>query len=280
MKATDRSILLGLAIAGLIAAFWFAVLAPKREEAADLQKQVETLEQSVAEQEQLAARAVEAQESFDRNYRSLVVLGKAVPEDEDTSSLFVQLDEIAGDSGVEFDSIELNPNGTGAAAPAPPAAETTADDAAPASGESEDSASPPQPVSADPTEAAAAALPIGATVGPAGLPVMPYTIGIHGSFFELADFLAGVDRLVHSRDGRDVVDGRLVTIDGFGFTGDPEEGFETLTASLAVTTFVTPADQGLTAGATPAGPPLEVPAPGAPTPASTTTTTTTPTPAP
>ena len=62
-----------------------------------------------------------------------------------------------------------------------------------------------------------------------------------------------------------------MTIDGFGFKGDAEEGFETLTASLAVTTFVTPADQGLTAGATPTGPPLEVPTPGAPTPASTAT---------
>jgi Tfp pilus assembly protein PilO len=271
MKATNRSILAGLVIAGLIAVFWFMVLSPKREEAAKLEDEVAALQQSVSEQEQLVAAAEAAQEDFDTNYRRLVVLGKAVPEDEDTSSLFVQLDKLAGDSGVEFDTIVLNPDGTGEAVPPPAASETTADDAEPADGGSEGSEPTPASVSAEPTEAAAAALPIGATVGPAGLPVMPYTIGIRGSFFELADFLAGVDQLVHARHGHEVVDGRLVTINGFGMTGDPEDGFKTLTASLVVTTFVAPSDQGLTAGATPAGPPSDVPTPGAPTPASTPT---------
>jgi Tfp pilus assembly protein PilO len=273
MKSSDRAILAGLVVAGLIAAFWFVLLSPKREEASKLEDDVAALQQSVNEQEQLVAAAEQAREDFNANYRRLVVLGKAVPEDEDTSSLFVQLGKLAADSGVEFDTIVLNASGTGAPAPASAAAETTVDGAAPpeSSSEGEEPASAPAPVSTEPTEAAAAGLPIGATVGPAGLPVMPYTVGLRGSFFELADFLAGVDRLVHSRHGRDVVDGRLVTIDGFGLAGDPEDGFKTLTASLAVTTFVTPADQGLTAGATPAGPPAEVPAPGAPTPASTTT---------
>jgi hypothetical protein len=271
MKATNRSILAGLVIAALIAVFWFMVLSPKREEAAKLEDEIAALQQSVSEQEQLVAAAEAAQEDFDTNYRRLVVLGKAVPEDEDTSSLFVQLDKLAADSGVEFDTIVLNPDGTGEVAQPSAASETTVDSAEPAAGASGGSEPTPAPVSAEPTEAAAAALPIGATVGPAGLPVMPYTIGIRGSFFELADFLAGADRLVHARHGREVVDGRLVTINGFGMTGDPEDGFKTLTASLVVTTFVTPSDQGLTAGATPAGPPADVPTPSAPTPASTTT---------
>jgi Tfp pilus assembly protein PilO len=271
MKATNRSILAGLVIAGLIAVFWFMVLSPKREEAAKLEDEVTALQQSVSEQEQLVAAAEAAREDFDTNYRRLVVLGKAVPEDEDTSSLFVQLDKLAADSGVEFETIVLNPDGTGEVAQPTAASETTADNADPAAGVSEGSEPAPAPVSAEPTEAAAAALPIGATVGPAGLPVMPYTIGIRGSFFELADFLAGIDRLVHSRHGREVVDGRLVTINGFGITGDPEDGFKTLTASLVVTTFVTPSDQGLTAGATPAGPLADMPPPAAPTPASATT---------
>jgi Tfp pilus assembly protein PilO len=266
VKATDRTILAGLAIAGLIAAFWFVVLAPKRDEAVTLADEVAALEQSVAAQEQLVAEGRQAQDDFNRNYQRLVVLGKAVPEDEDTSSLFVQLQEIAKDANVEFDAIELVPGGgTGGAAPAP-AEQTTTDQ-----NQSDSSGSEPVPeaVPAAATESAAANLPIGATVGPAGLPVMPYKLSMRGSFFELADFLAGVDRLVHSRHGRDVVDGRLITIDGFGLAGNEEEGFEVLNASLALTTFLTPADQGLTAGATPAGP--AVPEPGAPTPASNTT---------
>jgi Tfp pilus assembly protein PilO len=268
MRSADRAVLAGLLIAGLIAAFWFVILSPKRDEASKLSDEVAALEESVATQEQLVAEAQQARDDFDRNYQRLVVLGKAVPEDEDTSSMFVQLQEIAERSSVEFAAIELVPGNASAAPVATPAQETTTDQAQPADSGSEQ-APPSQQGSAPATEAAAADLPIGATVGPAGLPVMPYKLRLRGSFFELADFLAGVDRLVHSRRGRDVVDGRLITIDGFGLAGNEEEGFEVLTASLALTTFLTPADQGLTAGATPAGP--AVLEPGAPTPASNTT---------
>jgi Tfp pilus assembly protein PilO len=262
----DRTILAGIAIAGLIAAFWFVVLSPKRDEASKLSDEVATLEESVAAQEQLVADGRQAQDDFNTNYQRLVVLGKAVPEDEDTSSLFVQLEEIAEDAGVAFDAIELVP-GAGATAAAPaPAEETTTDQS---QSESSGSEPAPEPTPAPATEAAAAGLPIGATVGPAGLAVMPYKLSIRGSFFELADFLAGVDRLVHSRHGKDVVDGRLITLDGFGLAGNEEEGFEVLDASLGLTTYLTPADEGLTAGATPSGP--SVPTPGTPTPASNTT---------
>src|SRR2546429_4578815 len=44
---------------------------------------------------------------------------------------------------------------------------------------------------------------------------------------------------------------RLATIDGFSLQPSSSGG---LTANLAITTYVTPASQGLTAGATPAGP--------------------------
>jgi hypothetical protein len=43
-------------------------------------------------------------------------------------------------------------------------------------------------------------------------------------------------------------------VDGFTLAADPVKGFPALTASLAVTTYLTPATQGLTAGATPTGP--------------------------
>jgi Tfp pilus assembly protein PilO len=268
VKSTDRGILAGLAIAGLIAVFWFMVLSPKRDEVAKLDDEVAALQDSVAAQEQLVAAGRQAQDDFNSNYQRLVVLGKAVPEDEDTSSLFVQLQQIAKGAGVEFDAIELvSGAGTGDAAPAP--AEQTTTDQEQSESSSSESAPAPEAAPAAATEAAAASLPIGAAVGPAGLPVMPYKLSLRGSFFELADFLAGVDRLVHSRHGRDLVDGRLITVDGFGLAGDEAEGFEVLSASLSVTTFLTPADQGLTAGATPAGP--AVPEPGAPTPASNTT---------
>jgi Tfp pilus assembly protein PilO len=275
MRAADRTVVLGLALIGLIIAFWLLVLSPKRDEAAELKDQVATLEQSVAAQEQLVATGEQARDNFDSHYQHLVVLGKAVPEDEDTSSLFVQLQHVAQRSGVEFDSIALSEAAPTTPVNLPAAEQTTADQptegqVAPApAGQSET-------VSAPATEAAAATMPIGATVGPAGLPVMPYTINLRGSFFELADFLASVDRLVSSHHGHGVIDGRLITMDGFGLAGSEEGGFTTLDAGLAVTTYVTPAEQGLLAGATPTGPPPAVAAP--PSTTSTSNTTTTPAP--
>lgn len=256
MRGADRSVLAGLAVVGLVAAFWFLALSPQREEAAELEQRVEQLQASVAEQEQLAAAAEEAREGFDRNYQSLVVLGKAVPQDEDTASLFVQLDEIAKKSEVGFEAIRLEAGSGDAPAPAPAAEETTVDGAQSGDGDADAPPSPP----AVPTEAAVAGLPLGATVGPAGLPVMPYKLDLTGSFFELADFLEGLDSLVRPRGNRPRVRGRLLTVDGFSLTADEEAGFPLLSADVAVTSFVTPAEQGLTAGAAPTGPPPAVPA--------------------
>jgi hypothetical protein len=183
-----------------------------------------------------------------------VVLGKAVPAEDDTSSLLVEVQELARRSGIEFESIELNSGGAGAPVDAPAAEQTTADPGSvPAT--SGDGAAPAAPEPAPATEAAAAVLPLGATVGPAGLPVMPYDLHFTGDFFEVADFISGVDKLVRSAGPGVGVDGRLVTIDGFAFGQDETAGFPHLIADLHVTTYVAPADQGLTAGATPGAPP-------------------------
>lgn len=252
MKTADRSIIVGFAIAGLLAAFWFLALSPKREQAAELQDRVSQLQASVTEQEGIAATAEQARDQFEGNYQRLVVLGKAVPEDEDTASLLVQLKRIAEESKVGFRAIRLE-QGTGGAPPPKTAAQEPpqGQDGGGGSGGDAQPASSPAPA----TEADAAALPIGATVGPAGLPVMPYEVEITGTFFELADFLDRVDSLVRPRGQRPRVHGRLVTIDGFGLAADGGAGTSKLDITLAVTTYVTPAEQGLTAGASPSGPP-------------------------
>ena len=75
-----------------------------------------------------------------------------------------------------------------------------------------------------------------------------------GDFFQIADFIASLDSLVDVDADGPGVDGRLITVDGFALTPDPDKGFPRLNADLHVTTFVTPADQGGTAGATEAAP--------------------------
>jgi Tfp pilus assembly protein PilO len=309
MKRTDLTILAAIGVIGLVAAFWFLALAPKREEAAELGDQVTQLEASVAEQEQLASLAEDAETSYDENYHRVVVLGKAVPEDADTPSLLVELQRIADRDGVEFDSIALA-EGSGTAAEAaqvaapPPleAPDTGSEETTPAStteGESTETSTESTTTSdgtasaetssttstttattALPTEATAATLPIGATVGPAGLPVMPYDLSFSGGFFEVADFLADLDELVASRKGVTRVSGRLLTVDGFALTPVEDEAGgsgsdPTLSVSLAVTTYLTPGEQGLVAGATPGAPAPTTPAPAPTTPTSDTATATT-----
>jgi Tfp pilus assembly protein PilO len=97
-------------------------------------------------------------------------------------------------------------------------------------------------------------LPIGATVGSAGLPTLPYSLTFRGTYFEIADFMAGIDALVKTGKGRIQSDGRLVTIDSFTLAPVSSGAAGTLSATLSVTTYLTPADQGLTASATPSGP--------------------------
>jgi Tfp pilus assembly protein PilO len=285
MKATDRAIVLGILILGLVVAFWLLVLAPKRAEVSDLDGQISDLRTSLASAEQTAAAAEQAQDDYASNYHDLVVLGKAVPPEEDTSSLLVQIQTLAERAGISFDAIKLSE--TGDAAPPPPASETTADqssgDSGAAAGDasrsaaSADAATPETAStltgSVPATEAAAAPLPLGATVGTAGLPVMPYDLHFRGDFFQVADFIQGLDDLVQSESAGVGVDGRLLTIDGFSFGPDEQAGFPHLVASLHVTSYVAPADQGLTAGATPSAPAGAVPADPV-------TTTSTPTPSP
>ncbi|MFL5869741.1 MAG: type II secretion system protein GspM [Solirubrobacterales bacterium] len=260
MKSSDRAILVGVVALASLAAVWFLLISPKREEASQLGAEVTELRGTVEQVQQQAAAAETAKAQYGKNYHQLVVLGKAAPASDDTASLFVQLDTIANGSGTSLDSITLVAGG-GSTEPQTAAGLTTADPSSsggPAPDTSSGDASTTgatATASAPPaTEATAALLPLGASIGPAGLPVMPYELTLKGGYFQLRDFIDGLQKLVGS-DGSREIDGRLVTIDGFSFQGDAKEGFPALDATLNVTTYVAPADQGLMAGGTPGGPP-------------------------
>jgi Tfp pilus assembly protein PilO len=234
-KTTNAMIVAMLMVAAVATAFWILALSPKRDEAARLAGKIETLEGSLAQHQAEAATALEARRVFPQEYQRLVVLGKAVPSDDDTASLLVQVNQLADRDHVRFQNLELSP-GSGSEGEAPSVA-------APAGTE---------PIS--PTEASAALLPLGATIGPAGLGVMPYTLKFEGTFFQVADFIKGLDALVETKNEDVAVDGRLITVDGFSLAPSQEEGFPNLEATFAVTTFLTPPSQGITAGASPVGP--------------------------
>jgi len=258
----DRAIFLVIPLVAAVVGFWMLVYSPKQDEVKKLDDQIATLQGSISEQEQQALAGQQARKGFPRDYQQLVVLGKAVPVEDETASFVVQLNQLAGATGVNFNSIRLRSDGAAAApvatapSPTPAPAEGTEAEGSEGSSEEEGSeaAAAPAPVAAVPTEATAASLPIGATVGSAGLPTLPYDLIFRGNYFEIADFMASVDRLVGPRKGTIAVDGRLVTINGFTLETDEQRPFPFLKATLSVTTYVAPADQGLTGGATPTAP--------------------------
>jgi Tfp pilus assembly protein PilO len=234
LSSTNRLIVAMVALAALAAAFWMLVLSPKRDEVSKLEKQAKTVKTSLATHREEVSQGLEAKHNFSVDYQQLVVLGKAVPGDDDTASLLVQMNRIADRTHVRFSTLKLTPAQGAEEAPEAP--------------ESEEGSEP-----ASPTEVAASTMPLGAAIGPAGLGVMPYTLTFDGSFFSLADFIKGLDSLVKTNNEEVAVNGRLITIDGFALGAGPQ-GFPQLEGTFGVTTFLTPPDQGITAGAAPSGP--------------------------
>ena len=234
-SASTQVIVAMLAIAALAIAFWILLLSPKREEASKLGTEIGAAESSLAQHQAEVAEGERAREEFPVSYQRLVVLGKAVPANDDVASLLVQINRLARGADSNFRNITLSSSGGDA---------SEATSSAPAS----------------PTEAEASLLPLGAEIGPAGLGVMAYSVELEGDFFEIADFLKGLDAMVKTREGNVTVDGRLLTINSFALEGDKELGFPALEGSLSLTTYLTPPEQGLTGGATPSTPPTGSPA--------------------
>jgi Tfp pilus assembly protein PilO len=246
LSKTNQSVLAVVLTLVAAFAFWTASLSPKRQEAKALSREIDQAKSSLASHQAEVAQGLEARAQFPDEYEQLVVLGKAVPAGDETPSLLVQLNGIAKRSGVEFGSFTLSSEGGGESA-APAATTTSGTEPAPA------------------TEVEASLLPLGASIGPAGLGVMPYDLTFNGNFFHLADFLKGLDSMVKTNNSNLAVTGRLITINGFDLAAGPG-GFPNLAADIQVTTYLTPPEQGLTAGATPSGPTA-----GTATPASTMT---------
>jgi hypothetical protein len=281
MKASDRGIIVGIGVIVLAVLFYMAVLGPKRNQASELGSKIDSLNSSISQQRQVASFGEEARRSFPRYYGRLVVLGKAVPAAADTSSMLVQLNSTADRAGVEFRGITLSQGATGSGSstaspsPAPTSSSSTSSSSTSATGStgtsttsapassapsSSSTTAPSAPASSTgaavpATEADAASQPIGAVVGPGGYSTMPYDLTFKGGFFDVSNFIGGLDSLVKPRGSgvQVAANGRLFTVNGFTLSigaGGPEH----LDANFLVTSYVSPQDQGLTAGASPQGP--------------------------
>jgi type II secretory pathway pseudopilin PulG len=234
MTARDRLVVAIVAVVAATAAAWFLVIQPKRDQASKLGAQVTAAQQQLDSARATVASAQSARSSFAANYSAVARLGEAVPTDDNVPSLIVQLQNAASRARVDFRALQLVPGAGGVAAPAATATGKTTPGAAA-------------------TQAVTATLPPGAAVGPAGFPTMPFTFTFRGNFFHLADFFAELQRFVSASNKHVSVSGRLMTLNAISL-GPAQQGFPQITALISATTYLLPQSQGLTNGATPAGP--------------------------
>lgn len=239
MTQRDRIVLSVIGAAALIAGFWMLVLKPKREEVAELKKQVTAETQRRDEALARVRAGEEARRTFAEDYATVARLGKAVPVGDQTPSLLYQLESVADANDVDFRSLKVRAGGAAAGSPAP----------------GNGSAAQPGAM-ADATQAAAAVAPPGSTVGPAGFPTMPFTFQFEGDFFRMERLFSAIERFTTTiPTGEDVdVRGRLVTVDGFSLIPSKLYGFPRVNASVTATAYVLPPGEGATGGADPSAP--------------------------
>lgn len=282
----DRRILLFLVPVLVLGAYWFLLLAPKREEANTAAQELATQEQRRDDARLRAASLSNARTDFAADYSQLVRLGKAVPTAVDMPTILVQLDDAARGTDIEFTRVTAQEREAAApAAPpadsAPPAAaggtpaqsgpgtaaESAGNATATANRSSSDAAAQ-SGVAPDDTQTSQAAgdgaLPVGGGAAAGASAVTPgapvpglESVGLEleftGNFLDLSDFFHRVKRYVELDGERLDVRGRLLTIDGIAFESEPDL-FPRVRATLTATAYLAPQIQGATAGATPSGP--------------------------
>jgi hypothetical protein len=218
-------LLVAVAAAAAVGAYWMLVLAPKREEAAAIDKQIAAKQAQLASAEAEVATYEQARTRYKANYSLVARLGKAVPPDDDVRSLMVQLNSAADRSGVDFRTINVGgASGAPSTGPAAPAAS--------------DSPTPPG----------------ASSVGSAGFSTMPFSFGFNGSFFELGKFFNRLDRFVAVKGNGLDVTGRLLLLNSITLTPDTEKGFPALVAEVKASSYLLPSTETATAGATAEGP--------------------------
>jgi Tfp pilus assembly protein PilO len=214
-------ILIAAAVAvAAIAGYWKLVLAPKRQQAAQLEQQVASAQSQIASAQTTLASYRSAKATYRTNYSTVVRLGKAAPADDDSRSLLVQLDYAAKHSGVDFGAIDIGQSSGGGA-----------------------------PTTAAPS---GSNLPPGA-VSAGSYSELPISLGFSGTFSGLTNFFGRLERFVTVHGDRVAIDGRLVRVSSIDIEPG-EDGWPTIKAKLGASAYIVPAAQSLggASSATPA----------------------------
>ncbi len=283
----DRKIVLALVPVLVFVAYWFLLLAPKRADSSKLGDQLAKQEVKRDQAQQQLAALKAAQASFADDYATVVKLGKAIPTTVDMPSLIVQLNSAAKGTGIAFESIKVgerqsassttgstgaasssggsSSTGSGGSSSTPPASAAGGEKASTGPGQAAEKANDAKATADSKTaqtggtgsstsssssgSSSSTSTPTGASVP--GLDSVPLEFTFKGGFFDLADFFHQLKRFVRVANTRISVHGRLMVVNGFTFKAS---AFPRLEAQVFATVYLTPKDQGATAGATPGGP--------------------------
>ena len=154
------------------------------------------------------AAAEAAKARYGDDYATVARLGKAVTEQDDVASLVYQIESVAKANKIDFRSIKLESAGAAAAAPQPAAQPPVSQVAQAGTNAKEGSSADPAPAGRDARRRRArdaplgvAGLPPGAAVGPAGFPLMPFTLQLRGQLLPDGG-LPALARRVHPGQGR------------------------------------------------------------------------------
>jgi Tfp pilus assembly protein PilO len=199
-----RILLAAVAAVLAVGGYWKVALSPKRAQARELTKQVATVDAQLAQSRSLLASYQGAQAQYKTNFASVVRLGKAVPADDDTRSLMVQLDAAAKRSGATFDTIDV---GTGASAATTGA--TTTEPVAPGA------------------------------ISAGSYSEMPFSLSFGGDFDTLGSFVGRLQRFVTLKGDKILVDGRLMRVEAIDVEPGPA-GWPDLTAKITASTYIVP----------------------------------------
>lgn len=220
MTKRDRIVVGVLAVAGLLAAYWFVLLKPRTDELKAARDVAATARTRVDAANQKLASAEAARAAYGRQLLQVARLGKAVPTDDDVPTLVFQLQTAAKKAGVDFRAVQID---AGASASTGTAATSGSTDAP------------------------------GSVAGPDGLRQLPVKLTFEGSFFDLRKFLSVVHGFTRRNNDEVDVRGRLVSIDAVSLAAGPG-GFPAVKASISASAYMAPAPLGAQAnGATATG---------------------------
>ncbi len=216
MSRTTRLLIVVIVAVASVGGYWKFVLAPKRVEANDLSAKILSTQAQLAQQQALVKTYQDAKGAYQTNYASVVRLGKAVPADDDTRSLVVQLDTAAKRSGIDFDVVDI-----GAAAA--------------------------NPASASGAGSAAQANVTPGAVNLGSFSAIPFNLAFTGTYSTLENFFARLERFVTVSGDDVLVNGRMLKVDAISLK-PAENGWPGLDADVAASAFIVPRSSDAAAG--------------------------------